>query len=42
MQDGSKPSDLMSQSIDRLVSFQGLEKRMVGGFFWRVMKIFEN
>lgn len=38
-----KPGDLMeSESIDRLVSFQGLEKRMIGGFFWRVMKIFEN
>lgn len=36
-----KPSDLMeTESIDRLVIFQGLEKRMVGGFFWRVMKIF--
>ena len=36
-----KPSDLMeTESIDRLVISQALEKRMVGGFFWRVMKIF--
>lgn len=36
-----KPSDLMeTESIDRLVIFQALKKRMAGDFFWRVMKIF--
>lgn len=33
-----KPGDLMeSENIDRLVSFQGLEKENDRGFFWRVI-----